>query len=86
MAPNQGNQEKKKPVKKNTSLKDKIRKHLNDKNDKITEEDLRDVVVGTNAVDMSNPDEPSLTVSDIPEKNITTPWDVLNEDDQQEPA
>jgi len=66
--------------KKKESLKEKIRKHVNDKNDKITDQDLRDVIVGTEAVDVNNPDEPTVEKNDIPENiDITTPWDVLEE-------
>jgi hypothetical protein len=75
-----------KKKRKRIALKEKVRLHINDKTDKITEEDLRDVIVGTNAVDLDNPDEPSITVKDIPDNKIVTPWDVLNKDDQEEPA
>ena len=71
--------------KKTKSLKEKIRKHVNDKNDKITDEDLRDVIVGTDAVDINNPDEPTIEKKDIPEnKDIVTPWDVLEDKEGKE--
>ncbi|RYY55317.1 MAG: hypothetical protein EOO09_10825 [Chitinophagaceae bacterium] len=36
------------PQKKKDSLEEKIHRHLNDKNDHISDEDIRDVVVGSN--------------------------------------
>jgi hypothetical protein len=73
--------------KKGETTKDRVRRHIEDKNDKITEEDLRDAMVGSDAADLDNPVEPSITIHDIPkkEKNIITPWDVLQKDDQEEP-
>jgi hypothetical protein len=73
--------------KKTETTKERVRRHIENKDDKITEEDLRDAVVGSDAVDLENPDEPSITVKDIPEKkkDVVTPWDVLENDETEEP-
>ena len=74
---NQGSRPKRK---KGETLKEKVHRHIKDKDDVITEEDLRDVVVGIKAVDLKNPDEPSILAKDIPEdKKVVTPWDILDE-------
>ena len=45
----------------------------------ITEQDLNEVIVGVEAVDLNNPDEPTILAEDIPPKKIVTPWDVVDE-------
>ncbi|MET0635411.1 MAG: hypothetical protein ABWZ25_05260 [Chitinophagaceae bacterium] len=41
------------------SLKEKIRRHLNDKNDHITDEDLRDLIVGSDEDSPAAGDSPA---------------------------
>ena len=74
------NQENKTKRKKGETLKEKVHRHLNDKNDMITEEDLRDVEVGVKAINLQEPDEPTLLAKDIPgNKKVVTPWDIVDE-------
>ena len=63
---------------KGVTLKEKIKKHLNDKNDVVTDDDLKNVIVGVNGVS-SDSEEPHLEVEDIPTKKIITSWDVIDE-------
>ena len=67
--------------KKGKSLKEMVKRHLTDKNDVITEQDLKDVHVGVDAVDLNNPDEPTILPGDIPPKKIVTSWDVVDDKD-----
>ena len=79
-----------KPEKKRTGKRltpaERVRRHVQDKNDIITEDDLRDLETGT-----SVPTEPGNEPLPIPDdknrpkdedKNhrYTTPWDVLDEE------
>jgi hypothetical protein len=73
------NKDKKSSSKQGKSLKEKIQRHLKDKNDVITEEDMKEVIVGVNAVDLQNPDEPSLEENDIIPAKIETPWNIIRE-------
>jgi hypothetical protein len=73
------NKDKKTGSKKGKTLKEKIQRHLADKNDVITEQDLKEVIVGVDAVDLDNPDEPSIQADDVHPKEKITPWDVLDE-------
>jgi hypothetical protein len=77
MSPTSENKDKKPKRKKGETAKDKVRRHVIDKDDHITEEDLRDVVIGVNAMG-TEPDEPVIQPEDLPEKRIVTPWDVVN--------
>jgi len=70
---------KKSKTPKGKSLKEKVKRHLTDKNDVITEEDLKEVIVGVEAVDLNNPDEPTILAEDIPPKKVVTPWDVVDD-------
>ena len=65
--------------KKGKSLKERVKRHLNDKNDVITEQDLKDVTVGVEAVDLNNPEEPTILAEDVPPKKTITPWDIVGE-------
>jgi hypothetical protein len=71
--------DKKATSKEGKSLKEKIKRHLNDKNDVITEQDMKDVIVGVDAVDLKAQDEPSITADDIKPNKIETPWNIVNE-------
>jgi len=52
---------------------------MTDKNDIITEQDLKDVVVGVEEVDLNNPDEPTILNGDVEPNKMVTPWDVVDE-------
>ena len=65
--------------KKGKSLKEKIQRHLKDKNDVITEEDMKEVIVGVAAVDQNDPDEPTILADDIKPNKLETPWDIIDE-------
>jgi hypothetical protein len=76
-------QNEKKPVKKEKPgkgiiLKEKVKRHLSDKDDVVTDEDLKNVIVGVKGVS-SESEEPHLEVEDIPKKKIITPWDVVED-------
>lgn len=75
MSPTSESNDKRPKRKKGETVKEKVRRHIVDKNDVITDEDLRDVVVGVDAV--TEPDEPVITPEDVAEKKIITPWDVV---------
>jgi hypothetical protein len=47
----------------------------------ITEEDMKEVIIGVDAVDIENPDEPSVMSEDISRKKVVTSWDIV--DDQE---
>ena len=79
MKENAENKPKKHKGKKGKTLKEKVQRHLNDKHDVITEQDLREVIVGVDAVDLKNPDEPSILAEDISPKKAITPWDVVDD-------
>lgn len=69
----------KKPDKKGKTPKEKVKRHLADKNDVITEQDLKEVIVGIDAVNMNEQEEPTLKAEDVPPKKIITPWDVVDD-------
>lgn len=73
------NKPKKGEGKKGKTLKEKVQRHLADKNDVITEQDLKEVIIGVDAVDLKNPDEPSVSAEDIPPKKTITPWDIVDD-------
>ena len=70
---------KKSKTKKGKSLKERVKRHMTDKNDIITEQDLKDVVVGVEEVDLNNPDEPTILNGDVEPNKMVTPWDVVDE-------
>jgi len=70
------------------TLRDKVQRHLHDKNDIITDEDIRDAIVGENDSEKASritdqPSEHQQNTSkkgdEIPQNKNTTPWDVLSE-------
>ncbi|HYC39993.1 MAG TPA: hypothetical protein VEB63_05835 [Chitinophagaceae bacterium] len=77
------------PKKKKVTSKQKVREHLRNRHHVITDEDIRDVVIGPEAVDLDaqrehNPDARVEDASEklkkeIPEDKKTTPWDLLGE-------
>jgi hypothetical protein len=75
-----GRNAKKKPAE---TLKEKVRRHLTDKNDVITDDDIRNVVVGNPEGEKSfrvPGEEPKPEPGDlIPPAKQTTPWNILSE-------
>ena len=68
------------------TLKDRVHQHLNDKNDIITDEDMKNIKVGEESVE----EEPELKedikdadelANAIKEKKQSSPWSVLGEED-----
>jgi hypothetical protein len=58
------------------SLKARVRKHLTDKNDVITEEDLKNIKIHSNPEDPEDAKE----LAESLKKKAGTPWDILRED------
>jgi len=83
------NKNKKQTGKKKQTLKEKVREHIHDRNHVITDEDIREVVIGPEAVNLDaeregHPEErvdraARKMEKEIPDKKKTTPWDLLNE-------
>lgn len=63
------------------SLKDRVNQHLKDKNDVITDEDMRNIKVGEDI-----PAEEEKSAEDlaeaVKEKKATSPWTILTEEDK----
>jgi hypothetical protein len=70
--------------KKGETLDEKVQRHLKDKNDIITEEDLRDIVVG--GITPAQEEESEELADELSKKKKTTPWDILDENDSINPA
>jgi len=79
MKENSDSKPQKSKSKKGKTIKEKVQRHLRDKHDVITEQDLKEVIVGVDAVDLNNPDEPTILAEDIPPKKVVTPWDVVDD-------
>ena len=79
MKENSENKDKKPKAKKGKTLKEKVHRHLTDKDDVITEQDLKEVIVGVEAVDLKNPEEPTILAEDFPPKKTITPWDIIDD-------
>ncbi len=73
------NDGKKSKQKKVETLEEKVHRHLRDKNDVITEQDLKEIVVGVGTINPEEPDEPALLAEDIAPQQTITPWNVLDE-------
>ena len=65
--------------KKGETLKEKIDRHLQDKTDKITDEDIRDVKVGKDAIPNLKKQSEEMA-EEVPKDKNTTPWDILDEE------
>ena len=64
------------------TLRDKVQRHLRDKNDIITDEDIRDAIVGENDSEKaSRIKEPIGNENETPgeQDKKTTPWNILSE-------
>ena len=64
--------------KKGETLDEKVQRHLKDKNDIITDEDIRDVVVGT--IPPAEEVKSEELADELSKKKKITPWDILDED------
>jgi hypothetical protein len=68
------------------SLEEKIHRHLNDKNDHISDEDIRDVIVGSTSDSSTSDDERTLhdkareMQEEIPRNKKGSSWDVLDDE------
>jgi hypothetical protein len=71
--------DKKATSKKGKTLKEKIQRHMKDKNDVITEEDMKEVIVGVNAVDLTEQGEPTILADDFKQNKTGTSWDIVDE-------
>ena len=63
------------------SLKARIQKHLTDKNDVITDEDIKNIKVGEETTDEDQKSAKELATA-INEKKATSPWTILSEEDK----
>jgi len=68
------------------ALKDRVHQHLNDKNDVITDEDMRNIKVGEESVEEDPEFKEDLEDAEelakaIKEKKQSTPWTILGEED-----
>lgn len=68
------------------TLKDRVHQHLNDKNDIITEEDIKNIKIGEDTVEEEPETKQDLKEADelaksINEKKQSTPWSILGEED-----
>jgi hypothetical protein len=75
------NPEEKAPKKGTKALKDRIHKHLADKNDVITDEDIKNIKVGDDTAD-ENTEQSENFVKALEEKKLTSPWTILSEEDK----
>jgi hypothetical protein len=69
------------------SISDKVHKHLRDKNDHITDEDIRNADIDPNANELDDlhkdeqkDNDKANTENDEEGKDLITPWDVVNKD------
>lgn len=76
------------PKRKNLkTLKERVRQHVTDKNDVITEDDLKNIPIGEDAfkaaqdlsADLENADDLADTIT---ERKATSPWTILSEEDK----
>jgi hypothetical protein len=68
------------------NLKDRVHQHLNDKNDIITDEDMKNIQVGEDSIEKEPETKEDLKEADnlaesIEEKKQSTPWTMLGEED-----
>jgi hypothetical protein len=75
----QTNPDNKLPKKGAKALKDRVNKHLKDKNDIITDEDMKNINVGEDVDDSKAADD--LTKA-LEAKKQTSPWSILSEEDK----
>lgn len=63
------------------SLKARIQKHIKDKNDVITDEDIKNIKVGEDVSEEDHKTAAELAKA-IKEKKATSPWTILSEEDK----
>lgn len=63
------------------SLKARIQKHLTDKNDVITDEDIKNIKVGEETTDEDQKSAKEMATA-INQKKATSPWTILSEEDK----
>jgi hypothetical protein len=63
------------------NLKEKVRKHISDKNDVITEEDMKNITVGEDKTNENTGQAEDLAKT-LEQKKITSPWSILSEEDK----
>ena len=83
MNPEKKNEEKKPKQtkrKKGETLDEKVRRHIKDKNDIITDEDIRDAITGEITPEEEQKSE-EMADDVTAKKTITTPWDILDEEE-----
>jgi 3-deoxy-D-arabino-heptulosonate 7-phosphate (DAHP) synthase len=79
--PNEKTTPKQPKRKKGETLDEKVQRHLKDKNDVITEEDLRDVVIkGITSAEEEKSEELADQLDELSKNKKTTPWDILDEE------
>lgn len=62
-------------------LQARVRKHIADKNDVITDEDIKNIKVGDDA-NPEDPEQAKKMADALTEKKITSPWTILSEEDK----
>jgi hypothetical protein len=65
---------------KSKTLKERIQKHLADRNDVITEEDIKNVKIGEETAEEKAAADTDAKV--IEKTKLTSPWNVLSEEDK----
>jgi hypothetical protein len=63
------------------TLKERMNKHISDKNDVITDEDIRNVQIGED-VSLEATESAQELAQAIEEKKQTSPWHILSEEDK----
>ena len=77
MSPKKTNENK--PSKKKETITEKVRRHIVDENDIITDQDLKDVSVGE--VSATEEKESKDLADELSKRKQTTPWDILDEEE-----
>ena len=77
MAPKKTNENN--PSKKRETIKEKVRRHIVDKNDIITDQDFKDVPLGE--VSAEQEEEGKEFADELSKRKQTTPWDILDEEE-----
>ena len=62
------------------ALKDRVHQHLNDRNDIITDEDIKNIKVGDEP-DSADTEKADELADSIKEKKQSTPWTIMGEED-----
>lgn len=62
-------------------LQARVRKHITDKNDVITDEDIKNIKVGDDTIP-EDAEQAKKMADALNEKKITSPWTILSEEDK----